>query len=140
MKNVRKEHALKIKATWADPELRKRHGQYIHDYFQQNKKDMSYLYKPCRLEHNGIIKDFDSVKSLKVYLKEQYDIIPNQPKLKQLFKLGEKRIKYKPYHKNKDSALSGIIIYYIDKSVETKPDECKVVGLEISTNPKCETN
>lgn len=110
----RKRHAAKIKKTWSDPELRKRHGEYIHQYFQTHKKDGSYLFKPCRLEHNGIVKDFKSLKALKQYLADQYGYEPGHNELKRLLKQGQQRIPFKPYHKNKYAHIIGLIIYFIE--------------------------
>ena len=136
----RKRHSEKVKKTWSDPELRKRHGEYIHNYFLTHKKDGSYMFKPCCLEYNGIVKHFDSLKALKQYMSDVYDFRPGHWELHKLLEQGKQRIPYKPYHKNKFANIIGLIIYNVDKeSVETSRDECSDVGLEISTSSKCET-
>ena len=44
--------------------------------------------------------------------------------------LGSQGIPYKPYHRNnvKLQKLNGMLIYKLDKSVETNGDECSHVG------------
>lgn len=44
--------------------------------------------------------------------------------------LGEQGIPYKPFHKNNEKLqrLNGMLIYKLDKSVETSGDECSRVG------------
>ena len=111
---VRKRHSAKVRKAWSDTELRKHHGEYIRQYFQTHKKDGSYMFKPCRLEHNGIVKDFESLKALKQYLSDRYGYEPGYHELKRLLQQGQQRIPFKPYHKNKYAHISGLIVYFIE--------------------------
>ena len=71
-------------------ELRKEQSQRLKEYYKSNKKDQSYLYKGCIFELNGNSIEFESVKSLRKYLKNTYD--------------------YKPSYKQKELVLILIII------------------------------
>lgn len=137
----REKQSQKIKQSWSNLELRKEQSQRLKEYYKSNKKDQSYLYKGCIFELNGNSIEFESVKSLRKYLKNTYDYKPSYKQLKKIFENSLKGIGFNPYnYKEKYKTLVGMKIYYKqNENVETMGDECSPVGYEIGTYPKCET-
>lgn len=131
----------KIKKSWSNPELRKLQSDKLKRYYKTNKKDQSYLYKPCILELNGVRIEFDSKKSLCKYLKDKYNYSPDQNRFKNIINNSLKGIGFKPFNnKEKLKDLVGMKIYYKqNENVETMGDECSPVGDEIGTSSKCKT-
>lgn len=87
---------------------------------------------------NGTKIEFESIKSLKAFLKEKYNYTPCNTTFTKLLEEGKNGIPYKPFHKNKYKNLEGMKIYKLNDDVETNRDECSDVGLEMGSNSKDE--
>lgn len=129
-KNVRETHSKKIKEVWSNPKLRDCQSKKLKEYYSKHEHDCSFNNIPCMFELNNIKIRFESIKDLREYLIKEYQYNPDRRTFNKLLELGEKGIGYKPFHKNnlKLQRLKGMLIYKIDKSVETNGDECSRVG------------
>lgn len=85
----RQKQSIRIRRAWSDDTLRYEQSERLKKYFQNNKKDNSYNYKPCRFELNGLKKDFESVQKLKKFLREEYNISFSNPTLSNMLKTEE---------------------------------------------------
>ena len=132
----RQRQSEKIKQAWSNEELRKQQSERVKLHHKQFKRN--YYSEKCIFELNGTKIEFNSLKDLRLFLKEKYNYNPDNRTFNKLLKNTKP---YIPFHKNNEklNLLKGMLIYKIQKDVETKADECKLVGLEISTNSKCET-
>lgn len=139
--NERKSHSKKAKEVWSDEKLRKEQSDRLKDYYSTHEHDCSFNFISCVFKLNDTIIQFESIKDLRKYLLEEYQYNPDRRTFNRLMELGRQGIPYKPFHKNNEKLrkLSGMLIYKLDKSVETNSDECNCVGQEIGTCPKCET-
>lgn len=138
--NERIEQSIRIKKAWSNPILIEQQRERLLEYYKNNKVTRDKLYKPCIFELNGEIKEFESVKSLRQFLIDEFNYNPDRRTFAKLMKDGANRKPFIPYHKNKLEILKGMLIYYKqDKSVETMGDECSPVGVEIDTTSKCKT-
>lgn len=129
-KKIRELHSKKEKEIWSNPVLRNRHSKILKKYYSQHKHDCSFNNIPCVFELNNIKIEFKSIKDLRDYLIKEYQYNPDRRTFNKLIKLGSMRIPYNPFHKNniKLQRLKGMLIYKIDKGVETNSDECNCVG------------
>lgn len=127
-----------IRKAWSNPELIRRQREKLLAYYTSHKKDNSYNCKPCILEFEGEVYEFDSRKDLDRFLKNKLNITLGRKIETQLLLSGEP---YNPFHKNKHKRLIGMRIYYKqqDENVETIGDECNQVGCEIGTHSKRKT-
>lgn len=136
----RDKQSEKIRVSWSDEKLKREQSERLKDYYKNHKKDNSYLNIPCVFELNGIVKEFENIKSLKHFLKEEYNYTPSNPKLKQLLINGTQGIPYTSFFKTKHNDINGMLIYYKqNENVETMGDECNPVGHEIGTCSKRKT-
>lgn len=137
----RKLHSEKIKETWSDCELRQKQSEKLTEYYLTHEHDCSFNYIPCAFELNGNTIFFNSIKELRMHLTNEYGYNPDRRTFNRLMTLGANGIPYEPYHKNnkKLQILKGMLIYKLDKSVETSGDECSRVEQEIGACSKCET-
>lgn len=128
--NERKLHSEKLKETWSNQDLRKEQSDRLRKYYSINEHDCSFNFIPCVFKLNDIEVFFDSIKDLRAYLIEEYQYNPDRRTFNRLMELGSKGIPYKPFHKSnkKLQKLNGMLIYKLDKSVETNSDECSCVG------------
>lgn len=126
----RKLHAEKVKEAWSDKKLRENQSKILKGYYSVHEHDCSFNYIPCVFELNGIKIQFESIKDLRKYLLEEYQYNPDRRTFNKLMELGKQNIPYEPFHKNnaKLQRLKGMLIYKLDKSVETNGDECSRVG------------
>lgn len=138
---IRKAHSKALKKIWSSNDLRNAQSNLLKQYYQNHKRDCSFNYVPCMFELNGVKIKFESIKSLREFLVSEYQYNPDRRTFNKLMELGSRRIPYCPFHKNNEklNKLQGMLIYKLDKSVETNGDECNHVGQEISTCSKCET-
>ena len=137
--NERNKQSEKIKASWNDEELKKEQSKRLKNYYKNHTKDNSYLNIPCVFELNGFIKEFENIKSLKLFLKEEYNFAPSNPKIKQLLINGTQRIPYTSFF-TKHNDINGMLIYYKqNENVETMGHECSPVEHEIGTCSKRKT-
>lgn len=133
----RQKQSEKIRKSWSDDKLRTEQSERLKEYYSTHKKDNSYFQKQCVFEFNGIIKEFESVKDLKMFLKQEYGYAPSNPGLKRLMIAGTQGIPFKSFKRAYDY-LNGMRIYYKqNENVETTGDECNPVGHEIGTCSKC---
>lgn len=136
----RNKQSEKIKRSWLNQQLRDEQSNRLKEYYKHHKKDQSYLYKKCTLKLKNQCFEFESIKSLRKYLKEHYDYKPNYDRLKEIIRNSENGIGFNPYHKNKLEELIGMKIFYNQsENVETMGDECNPVGDEIGTSSKRKT-
>lgn len=135
---VRKEHSMKIREVWSDEILRNEQSKRLKTYYENKNRNCSFNCIKCGFILNDIHIVFESIKKLREFLILEYDYNPDRRTFKKLINNNNP---YKPFHKNnkKLAKLEGMLIYKLDEDVETKADEFKPVGLEISTNSKCET-
>ena len=140
-KIVRREHAEKLKKLWSDDNRRSAHSDLLKQYYQIHDRDCSFNNIPCVFELNEIKVEFESVKALREFLIKEYQYNPDRRTFKKLMEMGKQGIPYHPFHKSNEklNKLQGMLIYKLDKSVETNGDECNHVEQEISTCSKCET-
>jgi len=125
----RKAHSEKIRSVWSDEELRKRQSDILKEYYSNHEHDCSFNYIPCVFELNGTRIEFESIKDLRKFLVDEYQYNPDRRTFMKLMENGKMGIPYKPFHKNntKLQKLNGMLIYKLDKSVETNGDECSRV-------------
>lgn len=128
--DARKEHSEKIKTSWSNQELRKKQSEILKEYYSEHEHDCSFNNIPCVFELGDIKIQFASIQELTKYLLDEYQYTPARKTFNRLMELGSKRIPYEPFHKNKEKLqkLKGMLIYRLDKSVETNDDECNRVG------------
>lgn len=128
--NKRKLHSKKLKETWSNQNLREEQSKRLKGYYSTNEHDCSFNFIPCVFKLNDITKQFDSIKDLRTYLIEEYQYNPDRRTFNKLMELGKQGIPYKPFHKNNEKLqrLNGMLIYKLDKNVETNGDECNRVG------------
>lgn len=128
--NERKAHSKKVREAWSNPDLRKEQSQRLIEYYSENGHDCSFNFIPCAFELGNIKITFESIKNLREYLLEEYQYNPDRRTFNKLMELGKQGIPYKPFHKNNEKLqrLNGMLIYKLDKSVETNGDECSRVG------------
>lgn len=139
-KNEREKQSKRVRAAWDNKELKMKQSQKIKEYYQNHKKDNSYLNIPCIFKLNEVIKEFENIKSLKRFLADEYGYKPDNPRLKQLLTDGSQGIPFTSFFKSKHTELNGMLIYYKqNENVETMGDECNPVGREIGTRSKCKT-
>ena len=123
----RKKHSEKIRQAWSNEDLKAAQSERLKRYYSTHTKDNSYNNMKCAMELNGETKVFESRKDLKAHLKSEYNVEFPNPKLKQLVDSGEPFV---PFHKNKENLkrITGMRVYDVRESVETKGDECNPVG------------
>lgn len=128
--NERNLHSEKVKETWSKKDLREEQSRRLKEYYSINKHDCSFNFIPCIFKLYDIEIQFDSIKDLRKYLLEEYQYNPDRRTFNKLMELGKQGIPYEPFHKNnkKLQRLNGMLIYKLDKSVETNSDECSCVG------------
>ena len=128
--NKRKAHSQKVREAWSNPDLRKEQSQRLIEYYSENGHDCSFNFIPCAFELKDIKITFESIKDLRKYLLEEYQYNPDRRTFNKLMELGKQGVPYKPFHKNNEKLqrLNGMLIYKLDKSVETNGDECSRVG------------
>ena len=126
----RKLHSEKIKKVWSNQNLRQEQSKRLKEYYSEHKHDCSFNFIPCIFKLNDISIEFDSIKDLREFLIEEYQYNPDRRTFNKLMELGKQGIPYKPFHKNNEKLqkLNGMLIYKLDKSVETSSDECSCVG------------
>lgn len=140
IKEERRKQSKRIKEVWSNNELKNEQSKRLKEYYKNHKKDNSYLSIPCLFELNEIRKEFKNIKSLKKFLRDEYNYKPDNPRLKQLLIDGTQGKRFVPFFKNKHAKLNGMLIYYKqNKSVETMGDECNPVECEIGTYSKRKT-
>lgn len=134
----RKKQSVKIREAWSDPDLRAKQSERLSNYYKSHKKDNSYMEQPCSFRLGDRYEEFNSVKSMLQFLKDEFSFTPSRATTKKLFTTG---VPYIPYHKGKHDDLSGMVIQKLQQSerVETMGDECNPVGCEIGTHPKRKT-
>jgi hypothetical protein len=120
---VREEHSKKIRKAWSDETLRKEQSKRIKESYKTHPKDSSYMKKRCRMTLNGEVIEFESAKDMKKYFKDNYGVVFDNSRFK---KMLDTKKPYEPFHKNKPSMvkLRGMVLEYLDYSVETSCDEC----------------
>lgn len=104
----RRKQSEKNKKAWSNPVLREEQSKRLKEYYKTHKKEKSFSGIPCCFELNGEFKEFESVKSLKKFLKDTYNYTPRNHKLKEILTdgcQGKKFYSYFPRHKNLDGAL-----------------------------------
>lgn len=128
--NERKLHSEKIRKVWSDENLRQEQSDRLKEYYSTHERDCSFNFIPCVFKLNDIEIEFESIKDLRNYLIEKYQYNPDRRTFNKLMELGKQNISYEPFHKNnkKLQKLKGMLIYRLDKSVETNSDECNCVG------------
>lgn len=128
--NERKLHSEKIRKIWSNQDLRQKQSGTLKEYYAKHKRNCSFNFIPCVFKLNDISVRFDSIKDLRKYLLEKYQYNPDRRTFNRLMELGKQGIPYKPFHKNNEKLqkLKGMLIYKLDKSVETNGDECSRVG------------
>lgn len=128
--NERELHSERIRDVWSDKDLRQKQSKILKEYYSEHEHDCSFNFIPCVFKLNDIIIRFDSVKDLREYLLEEYQYNPDRRTFNRLMESGKQGVPYKPYHKNNEKLqrLSGMLVYKLDKSVETNGDECSRVG------------
>ena len=128
--NERKLHSEKIRDVWSDKKLRQKQSEILKEYYSEHRHDCSFNFIPCIFKLNDVVIQFDSIKDLRKYLLEEYQYNPDRRTFNRLMDLGKQGIPYKPFHKNNEKLqrLNGMLIYKLDKSVETNGDECSRVG------------
>lgn len=126
-KEEREKQSKVIREAWSNDTLKKEQSERLKKYYSTHKKDNSYNNRKCAMELNGEVKVFNSRKELKDHLKSKYNVEFPNPKLKKLVDSGEVFI---PFHKNRENLkqISGMRLYNVSESVETKGDECNPVG------------
>lgn len=126
-KEEREKQSKIVREAWSNEALKKEQSERLKKYYSTHKKDNSYNNRKCAMELNGETKIFKSRKELKAHLKSEYNVEFPNPKLKKLVDSGEAFI---PFHKNQENLkkISGMRLYDISESVETKGDECSPVG------------
>lgn len=126
-----------VAKTWESPIIREKQSQRLKEFYKKNTHDCSFNYKKCKFILGEIEKDFESIKELRSFLKEEYGYNPDRRTFQKIVNSG---VPYVPFHKSNKKllALSGMLIYRFDKGVTTNGDECSHVEAEISTAPKCE--
>ena len=135
----RKLQSEKIKKAWNNEQLKKEQSERLKKYYKTHKKDNSYNNIPCGIKFNGTTYEFESVKQLKKFMKEEFNFVPRNPKIKQMMIDGTNGIPYISFFK-KHSNLNGVLLYYKqNENVETMGDECSPVEYEIGTCSKCKT-
>ena len=128
--NERRLHSEKVKTTWSDPKLRSKQSDRLKEYYNHHYHDCSFNCIPCVFKLNNIEKHFESIKALRQFLIDEYDYNPDRRTFNRLMDMGQQNISYKSFHKNNEKLqrLNGMLIYKLDKSVETNGDECSRVG------------
>ena len=128
--NKRKLHSEKVREVWSNQTLREEQSKRLKEYYSENEHDCSFNFIPCVFELRDIKLTFESIKDLRQYLLEEYQYNPDRRTFNKLMELGKQGIAYKPFHKNNEKLqrLNGMLIYKLDKSVETNGDECSRVG------------
>lgn len=123
-------HSDKIKQVWSNSELRSQQSKRLKEYYAHHQHDCSFNYIPCIFKLNDIEKHFESIKDLRQFLIDEYEYNPDRRTFNRLMSMGQQNIPYKPFHKNNEKLqrLNGMLIYKLDKSVETNGDECSHVG------------
>lgn len=109
----RKRHGEKVKATWSNPKLKEEQSIRLKEYYKKNGgKDCSFNFKRCLFVLGDKQIEFESIKALKAYLKDEYGITFANPAIKDML-TSEKP--YIPFHKNKPAskALYGMVLKYI---------------------------
>lgn len=126
----RKLHSEKIREVWSNQDLREEQSKKLKEYYSKNEHDCSFNFISCAFELNDIKITFESIKDLRKYLLEEYQYNPDRRTFNKLMELGKRGIPYRPFHKNNEKLqrLNGMLIYKLDKSVETNGDECSRVG------------
>lgn len=120
----------RISKAWSNEELRQKQSETLKKYYSEHEHDCSFNFIPCAFELNDVKIYFNSIKDLRKYLLEEYQYNPDRRTFNRLMELGKQGIPYKPFHKNNEKLkrISGMLIYKLDKSVETNGDECSRVG------------
>lgn len=128
--NERRLHSEKIREVWSGEKLRQKQSEVLREYYSEHEHDCSFNFIPCVFELNDVRIHFDSIKDLRKYLLEEYQYNPDRRTFNRLMELGKQGVPYKPFHKNNEKLqkLNGMLIYKLDKSVETNGDECSRVG------------
>lgn len=123
-------HSDKIKQVWSNSVLRSQQSERLREYYTNHQHDCSFNYIPCVFKLNDIEKHFESIKDLRQFLVDEYEYNPDRRTFNRLMSMGQQNIPYKPFHKNNEKLqrLNGMLIYKLDKSVETNDDECNRVG------------
>ena len=129
-KNERIKHSEKIKKSWSSLELKQQQSERLTEYYKTHKRDCSFNFIPCMFKLNGLEIKFDSIKDLRKYLLDEYKYSPARKTLHDIMDMGKHGIPYHPFHKSnqKLQKLDGMLIYKLDKGVETNDDECSRVG------------
>lgn len=111
----REKQSKRVKAAWADPELRKRHSEAKKQYAKDHPRENEYLYKKCIFELDDETIEFESVKALRKYLIEVHNYNPDRRTFKKIMENGANGIPFNPLHKNKFKHLIGMRIYYLEE-------------------------
>lgn len=135
----RKLQSERIKKSWNNEQLKEEQSERLRNYYKTHKKDNSYNNIPCGIKFNGVIYEFESVKQLKKFMKEEFNFAPRNSNVKQMMIDGTNGIPYVSFFK-KHSNLNGMLLYYKqNENVETMGDECNPVEHEIGTCSKRKT-
>lgn len=132
-KDEREKQSIRIKEAWKNEELRKKQKEVVKNSWKK-RSGQPKLKIPYILELHNEKTRFESRAELDKYLKEKFDYAPDRRTLSKMInentplKTNRKRLQH----------IVGMKIYRCNKDVETKADECKPVGLDISTSSKCE--
>lgn len=132
-KDEREKQSIRIREAWKNEELRKKQKEIVKKSWQK-RSGQPKLKIPHIIELNGKKIKVESRTEVDKYLKENFNYAPDKRTLSKMInektplKTNRKRLQH----------IVGMKIYRYDEDVETKADECKLVGLEISTNSKCE--
>lgn len=110
----REKQSEKIKESWSSEILRHEQSIRLKNYYKNNPKDNSYNNKKCAIELNGIMKEFDSRKDLKNYLKSEYNVYFTNPEIKKMIDSNEI---FNPTNRRKEEffKISGMKLFNLDK-------------------------
>ncbi len=100
----------RIKKSWSQKELRDKQSEHLKEYYRIHKHDCSFNYKKCSLTLGDFYKEFESVKALKEFLKNEYDYTTSNPNLKKM--LLEKTVFNHP--QKRFQILNGMVLSYIN--------------------------